>query len=156
MATSLRKELPYDASPDAVAGMLADPSFREEVLQRQRVLRGSAKVEGRVVTVEQVQSAADLPSFARSIVGDEIVIVQTERWADDTAADVHLAIPGKPGDITGTIRLSPTSTGTLEVVDLTVKVSIPLVAGKIEKLVAQMIEKALTKEYEVGREWLAR
>ena len=37
MATSLRKELAYDASPDAVAAMLADAAFREEVLERQHV-----------------------------------------------------------------------------------------------------------------------
>ncbi|WP_457206909.1 DUF2505 domain-containing protein [Nocardioides sp. P5_C9_2] len=156
MATSLRKELAYDAGPDAVAAMLADPAFREEVLERQHVLRGSATVSGKHVTVEQVQSARDLPSFARTIVGDEIVIVQQERWLTDTAADIHLAIPGKPGDITGTIQLDPAGAGTVETVDLTVKVSIPLVSGKIEKLIAEMIGKALAKEHEVGQEWLAR
>ena len=104
MATSLRKELAYDASPDAVAAMLADAAFREEVLARQHVLRGSATVEGDTVVVEQVQSAASLPSFARKFVGDEIVIVQTERWGSTTAADLHLTIPGKPGDITGASR----------------------------------------------------
>ncbi len=156
MATSLRKELPYDASPDAVAAMLLDPAFREEVLERQHVLRGSATVKGEHVTVEQVHSAADLPSFARAIVGDEIVIVQQERWLTGTAADLHLAIPGKPGDITGTIHLSPVGEGTVEVVELTVKVSIPLVSGKIEKLIAEMLGKAFVKEHEVGREWLAR
>jgi hypothetical protein len=156
MATSLRKELAYDASPDAVAAMLADVAFREEVLARQHVLRGSATVEGDTVVVEQVQSAASLPSFARKFVGDEIVIVQTERWGSTTAADLHLTIPGKPGDITGDVTLSPAGAGTVEVVDLTVKVSIPLVGGKIEKLVADMIEKALAKEHQVGQEWLAR
>ncbi|KRF36697.1 DUF2505 domain-containing protein [Nocardioides sp. Soil805] len=156
MATSLRKELAYDATPDAVAAMLADPAFREEVLERQHVLRGSASVDGSTVVVEQVQSAAGLPGFAQKFVGDEIVIVQTERWGSDTAADLHLAIPGKPGDITGTVRLTPAGAGTVEVVDLSVKVSIPLVGGKIEKLVADMIEKALAKEHEVGQEWLAR
>lgn len=156
MATSLRKELRYDASPDAVAAMLADVAFREEVLARQHVLRGSVTVEGDTVVIEQVQSAADLPSFARKFVGDEIIIVQTERWGTKTAADLHLTIPGKPGDITGDLSLTPTGSGTVEAVDLSVKVSIPLVGGKIEKLVADMIEKALAKEHQVGQEWLAR
>lgn len=156
MATSLRKELPYDASPDAVAAMLADVAFREEVLARQHVLRGSATVEGDTVVIEQVHSAAGLPSFARTFVGDEIAIVQTERWGTTTAADLHLTIPGKPGDITGGVTLTPSGAGTVEVVDLSVKVSIPLVGGKVEKLVADMIEKAFAKEHQVGQEWLAR
>jgi hypothetical protein len=156
MATPLRMELPYDASPAAVAAMLTDAAFREEVLERQHVLRGSATVEGEHVTVEQVQSARDLPSFARRFVGDEIVIIQQERWLTGTAADLHLAIPGKPGDITGTVQLTPVGEGTVEVVELFVKVSVPLVSGKVEKLIAEMLHKAFTKEHQVGREWLAR
>ena len=39
---------------------------------------------------------------------------------------------------------------------MTIRVGIPLVAGKIEKLVAEMLGKALDKEHETGRDWLAR
>jgi uncharacterized protein YndB with AHSA1/START domain len=156
MATTLRKELTYDAGPEAVHAMLTDPAFREESLERQHVLRGSAKAEGEHVTIEQVQSAASLPSFARKLVGDEIVILQQEWWTSATAADVHVTIPGKPGEMSGTIRLSPEGDGTLEVVEMTIRVGIPLVAGKIEKLVADMLGKALDKEHEAGQDWLAR
>ena len=156
MATSLRRELPYDASPDAVAAMLADTAFREEVLERQRVVRGSVKIEGGQVTIEQVQSAAALPSFARKLVGDEIVILQQEHWRTSTSADLHVSIPGKPGDMTGPLHLSEAGGGTLEVIELVIKVGIPLVGGKIETLIADMLNKALDKEHQVGREWLAR
>ena len=110
MATTLRKELAYDAAPAAVHAMLTDPAFREESLERQHVLRGTAKVEGERVTIEQVQAASGLPSFARKLVGDEIVILQQEWWTSATAADVHVTIPGKPGDMSGTIRLTRTAT----------------------------------------------
>lgn len=156
MATSLRKELPYDASPDAVAAMLTDVAFREEVLARQHVVRGSVTVEDRDVTIEQVWSATSLPSFARKVAGDEIVIVQEERWGAPTTADVRVTIPGKPGDMTGTTRLTPAGDGTVQVVEMTIKVGIPLVGGKIEKLIADMLGKALDREHQVGREWLAR
>jgi uncharacterized protein YndB with AHSA1/START domain len=156
MATTLRKELTYDAGPEAVHAMLTDPAFREESLERQHVLRGSAKTEGERVTVEQVQSAGSLPSFARKLVGDEIVILQQEWWTSTTAADVHVTIPGKPGEMSGTIRLTPDGRGTVEVVEMTIRVGIPLVAGKIEKLVADMLGKALDKEHEAGQDWLAR
>ena len=156
MATSLRKELAYDADADAVAAMLIDASFREEVLARMRVLRGSATVEDRVVRIEQVQSAAGIPSFARKIVGEEIDILQVEDWTAGHAADVRVTIPGKPGDMSGTARLEPSGSRTLEVVELTITVGIPLVAGKVERLVADMLHKALDKEHEVGREGLSR
>lgn len=156
MATTLRKELLYAAGPEAVHAMLTDPAFREESLERQHVLRGSAKAEGEQMTIEQVQSASSLPSFARKLVGDEIVILQQEWWTSPTDADVHVTIPGKPGEMSGTIRLTPDGEGTREVVEMTIRVGIPLVAGKIEKLVADMLGKALDKEHETGRDWLAR
>ena len=37
---------------------------------------------------------------------------------------------------------------------MTIRVGVPLVAGKIEKLVAEMLGKALDKEHEAGQDWL--
>ena len=102
----LTKKLTYDAPAEAVTAMLDDPAFREAVLERQQVLRGSVDIDGDVATIEQVRSAAGIPSFARSFVGDEIAIVQTETWTSPTAAEIRLAIPGKPGVAAGTSTLA--------------------------------------------------
>ena len=156
MATRLTKTLTYDASAEAVAAMLDDTGFREEVLERQRVVRGSVSIEGDHVTIEQVRSADDIPSFARSFVGDEILIVQTESWTSPTSADVRLTIPGKPGEAVGTLELVESGGTTTESIDLDLTVKIPLVGGKIEKLIAGIFSSALDVEQRVGREWLAR
>lgn len=156
MATQLRKELSYDASVEEVAAMLLDPAFRERVLAAQRVVRGSVSVEGSDVTIEQVWSAASIPSFARKFVGDEIVIVQTETWTSAHGADVELAIPGKPGEAVGTLALVESDGTTTETVELAVNVRIPLVGGKIEAMIADMVGHALDVEHEVGVEWLSR
>lgn len=156
MSTKLTKKLTYDAPAEAVAAMLDDVAFREEVLQRQRVKRGSASVEGDLVTIEQVRSSAGLPSFAQKFVGDEITIVQTETWTSPTSCDVTLSIPGKPGEAVGTMRLLESGGTTVEEVDLDLTVRIPLVGGRIEGLIAGMFEDALDIEEAVGREWLAR
>ena len=150
----LSKKLTYDAPAEAVAAMLDDPAFRESVLERQRVLRGSVDIDGDVATIEQVRSADSIPSFARSFVGDEIVIVQRETWTSPTAADVELSIPGKPGEAVGTVVLTESGGTTTESVDLAVTVKIPLVGGKIETMIVDMVGAALDKEHEVGVEWL--
>jgi hypothetical protein len=152
----LTKQLTYDATAEAVAAMLDDPAFREEVLERQKVVRGTVTIDGDVATIEQVRSGDDLPSFARSFVGDEILIVQTENWTSPTSADVRLAIPGKPGEAVGTLELVESGGTTTETVDLDISVKIPLVGGKIEKLIAGIISSALDVEQRVGREWLSR
>lgn len=156
MATTVHEELAYDAPVEAVSAMLLDASFREQVLERQRVLRSSVAVDGGRVRIEQVQSAHGIPAFASKFVGDEITIVQEEDWTTPTGAAVTVTIPGKPGDMSGRAELAGTGSGTVETVDLTVRVSIPLVGSKIEKLIADLLVKALRKEHEVGTEWLAR
>jgi len=152
----LSKKLTYDASADAVAAMLDDPAFREEVLERQRVKRGSVAIDGDVARIEQVRSADDIPSFAKKFVGDEIVIVQTETWTSAHGADVELAIPGKPGEAVGTLALVESGDTTTETVELDVSVKIPLVGSKIEAMIADMIGHALDVEHQVGVEWLSR
>ena len=45
MSTKITKRMPYDAPAEAVVAMLDDVAFREEVLVRQKVVRGSASVD---------------------------------------------------------------------------------------------------------------
>ena len=152
----LTTTLTYNASVEAVTAMLDDPAFREAVLARQKVLRGSVVIDGDVARIEQVRSAADIPSFARSFVGEEIVIVQTENWTSPRNARIEIAIPGKPGEAVGTMTFTESGSTTTETVELAVSVKIPLVGGKIEGLIAGIIRDALDREHEVGVEWLAR
>ncbi len=152
----LTKTLTYDAPVEAVSAMLDDPAFREAVLERQRVLRGSVDIDDDVARIELVHSGAHIPSFARSLVGDEITIVQTETWTSPTDAAIDFAIPGKPAGAVGTLSLVESGGTTTETVTLDVTVRIPLLGGKIETMVADLVGHALDTEHEVGVEWLAR
>jgi hypothetical protein len=160
MPKRITHDLTYDAPLPEVVAMLADADFRREVCARQGVLRAEVDiVESDVATtvkIDQIQAADGIPSFAKTFVGDEIHIVQLESWTSPDHADVEVSIPGKPGDMTGTARLRESGGGTTERVELTVKVGIPLVGGKIEGLIADLLLKALRTENVVGREWLAR
>ena len=161
MAKRITHDLTYDAPLAEVAAMLADPAFRQEVCDYQRVLRSSVEIEpdgaaGMRVRVEQVQAAHGIPAFAQKFVGDEIDIVQTETWISADHGDITVEIPGKPGDMRGTAKLRESGGTTTETVDLTVKVGIPLIGGKLEGLIADLLLKALRAENTVGRTWLAR
>jgi hypothetical protein len=160
MATRLTHTLTYDAPLADVAAMLDSTAFREEVCSFQRVIRASVEIddtaEGMRVVVDQVQPAAGIPSFAKKFVGDEIRIVQTEIWSSETRADLHVTIPGKPGEMTGTITLTESGATTTETIDAQVKVAVPLVGGRIEGLIADLLRKALDAEQSVGRDYLSR
>lgn len=159
MSRRVTHELTYDAPLTEVAAMLADPAFRQAVCDYQGVIRSSVEIEpegaGFRARLKQVQTAQGIPSFARKFVGDEITIVQTEQWASAEHGDITVEIPGKPGDMVGTAQLRESGGTTTETVDLTVKVGIPLVGGKLEGLIGDLLLKALKAENAVGRKWLA-
>src|SRR4051812_35032212 len=114
--------------------MLADPDFRRAVCDAQSGLRNTVSIEeaGEAMTVEidQIQAAKGIPSFAKKFVGEEINVVQSEEWTSRVKGDIHVTIPGKPGEMAGTALLTEDPEGTTETVNLTVKVNIPIVGGK--------------------------
>ena len=159
MSKRLTYDMTYDAPQDAVLAMLADPAFREEVCDYQRVLRRTVTVEttatGITVLIDQFQSVQGLPSFATKLVGDEVNIIQSESWTGGRG-DIEVTIPGKPGEMKGTAVLTGSGDQTTEKVDMTIKVGIPLVGGKIEGLISDLLLKALKAENKVGRDYLTR
>ena len=161
MPKRVHEELTYaGVSTDQVADMLGDPAFREAVATRQHAVRSSATISGdgprRTARVEVVHGTDRIPSFARKLVGEEISIVQDETWTSDSHADVRVTIPGKPGDMSGTLDLAQVGDDVVQTVRLTVKVGIPLVGGKLEDLIVGLLSKAYRAENAVGRSWLAQ
>lgn len=154
-------QMTYDAPPEAVHAMLAEPAFREKVCRAMGTLRQHAErrpgTDGAELTmvIDQVQAAQGIPSFATKFVGEEIQIVQTEHWGGAQGGRFEVVIPGKPGHMRGTMTLAERGRGVLETVEGEIKVSIPLLGGKLEGLIADMLGKALATENRVGREWLA-
>lgn len=151
-------EMRYAAPPADVFAMLADPEFREQVCVAGGTISHDVQISpdgaGMSVVVDQVQPPDGIPSFATKIVGDRIQILQRERWTDQSGAALDVTIPGKPGHMKGTITLSPDGEGTLEKVDADIKVNIPLLGGKLEKLIGDLLESALRSEQRVGEAWL--
>ena len=158
MATRLTYDLTYEAPLIAVGEMLMDAAFREQVCDAQLALRKTVSVGqdggGMKVVVDMVQAAEGIPGYAKRFVGDEIQLVQTERWSDIESARVEVVIPGKPGQMSGTLALRESGGTTTETVDMEIRVSIPLVGGKIESLIADLMRKALRAENAVGRQYL--
>ncbi len=152
-------EIRYAAGADAVRAMLADEAFREKVCEASGALRWSATVseadQGMVVQVDRVMPADGIPSFATKFVGSEIEVVQKETWTGPTRADLEVTIPGKPGHMRGTITLAERGGETVETIEGDIKVSIPILGGKLEALIGDLLASALRSEARVGRDWLA-
>jgi hypothetical protein len=160
MSTRLTRTMTYDAALEDVGAMLDDPDFRREVVEAQggtaRAIEIDVADDTSTVLIDQVQASAGIPSFARKIVGETINIVQRETWTSADQADLEVSIPGKPGQMIGTITLVEDGGTTTETVDVDITVNIPLVSGKLEKLISDLLSKALRAEERVARDYLSR
>ena len=116
-----RHEQSYDAPADRVHEMLADPDFRKWVCAAQKATACTVSIDpdaaGMSVTVDQKRPSDGIPGFARKIVGDEIRIVQREDWSDQNKAVLTVTIPGKPGELNGTITVVRDGNRTVETID---------------------------------------
>jgi hypothetical protein len=151
--------LSYDAAPAQVCEMLLDPAFREKVAAHQHATGAKVAVDRSgdhpVVAVDSSRPADGIPSFAKKFVGDTIHILQQESWRTTDTADLHVTIPGKPGELHGSVSLTSSGAGTTQTIAGELKVSIPLLGAKIERLIDDLLGKALRVEERVGRAWLA-
>lgn len=159
----LREEITYDAAPVDVFAMLCDQRFRTEVCQATKALSHSVSVsadgEGAVVEVRRVMPA-EVPAFAKKMVGETLEVVQHEQWgaADASGArtgQIKVDIVGQPAGMSGTLRLEACEGGSREVLTGQVSVRIPFVGRKLEPEIARALRAAMVTESRVGQQWLA-
>ena len=137
-----RHDLTYDAPPADVFAMLADPAFREAACAAQDVISAEvhARAHGQRLHARRSTRSSGpttCPAFARTFAGDSTRAIQHEEWEDSTGGTLRIEAPGKPSDVTGTITLRAEGSGTREVVELELRIKVPLIGGKLEKLLAE-------------------
>jgi hypothetical protein len=120
MAKSIHETLIYPGTDVAtVAALAADPAFRSAVAGYQHALRSDLTVtptaDGQKIRFAYAHGTDRVPSFAKKLAGEEIPIVQEETWHGDRA-DVLITIPGKPGDMRGSITLEQRGADVAQVV----------------------------------------
>ncbi len=153
-----RKEIRFDAPVEQVHAMLVSKEFRERVATAAGSGATTVTVEETAAGIRSVVDSrvptAGLPGFVRSVVGSEMPIHQEEFYSSTTAGTLKVSLVGKPGSLDGTITLTPDGDATVQTVTAEVKVSIPLVGGKLEKLICQVMGNLLKLQGTVGAEWL--
>jgi hypothetical protein len=158
----LSHDLSYDASPGEVAAMLADRAFRERVCEAMGSTHWDVTIDGTTgagpgmrVVVDQTRATKGVPAVARRFVGDEIRIVRRESWTNESRADLTIDVPGKPATFAGAIALVAGGGRTVMSVTGDITVRIPMLGGRLEGLVADVLRAGFDAEHRVGRAWLA-
>jgi hypothetical protein len=95
-----------------------------------------------------------VPGFLQRFLPADGRVVETFDWApaagDGTRRGTWKAdIPGAPAQLGGTMRLEPTAGGSRYTIEGEVKVSVPLIGGRAERFIAEMVGKLAAKEHEL-------
>ena len=155
----LRHEISYDAPLSDVYAMLSDPDFRRASAAAMGVISADVTItpkgEGISVVIDQVQPNEGIPGFAKKFVGETTRAVQTEDWVSPAGGTITIETPGKPTSIKGTLSLSESGGRTTETMEVEVKVKVPLLGGKLETLMADLVATGMDKEQVAGVAWLA-
>jgi hypothetical protein len=104
--------------------------------------------------LKQGVPAEHVPSAVKAALGGDLVIQRTETWAAG-AGTVEVAVNGVPGRLDGSFTVLDNGSGSKLTLSGEVKVSIPFLGGKIEKLIAEQVAVLLDKENEFTSQWLA-
>ncbi|HYN30264.1 MAG TPA: DUF2505 domain-containing protein [Dermatophilaceae bacterium] len=164
MKVNMREE--FDATPDEVFAILADPVFQDAKATATSTGNYTARVDGTgdLVTIhtERHLPTATMPDHLRGFVGEHLSIVETQRWGPAEpdgsrhgVIDSH--VKGMPVTLRGTVSLEPTpSGGSVEAMDAEIRASIPFLGGRVERAAAQPIETAARHEFRLVKEFLAR
>lgn len=111
------------------------------------------------VTITQVIPDSDIPDIARKVLPGELSLVRTASYSgivDDRITGTSRAeAVGGLGVITGGGETVLEGEESVESLSGQVKVSVPLLAGKLEKLVVQHLLQLFEAEHEHLRRWLA-
>lgn len=164
MATRFTHNARIDSHIETIYNSLTEEAFWHDRLTAVGTPKDTLdnfEVTGDSITVTATQHIPDedIPDIARKVLPGQLVIVRTnvisgfdgERFVGKATADAA----GGLGRILGDSTASSKDGAAVEDVSGNVKVSVPLLGGKLEKLVVDHLQKLLTSEYEQLNRWTA-
>lgn len=146
-------------TPDEVYALSIDPAYQDEICEEAGALSHQSTVTekgaGHEVRVQRIMPSGDVPDLVKKIVGDKVDVTQVITWGARQAdgsreGTLDIGFKGQPITMKGTASIAPDGDGTRIAVDADLKAKIPLVGGKVEKLSAPEIIKAIGAEETVG------
>lgn len=160
----LRHEASYAAGPDAVYAALTDEQFlvrKSEAIEATDITASVERTaEGAAVQLRRTVEL-HLPGFAKKLTGSHVTLVDEQRWRPaevdgSRVASVSGTLGGHSGGLTGTVAITPAGPdASTVVVEGEVKVSVPIVGGRIEKLITGLVRDMLDSDQRVLTAWLA-
>ncbi len=142
----------------ALSGVDWAPRKAEALHDGSATVRREVAADGSVQLVVSRRLPDGVPGFLQAFLPRDGRVVQTDTWGAEQVGTRRgtwqADLPGAPARIGGTMRLEPTAAGTRYTIEGEVTVKVPLIGGKAEAFVADMIVQLTARENDVLQEML--
>jgi hypothetical protein len=152
----------YDQPADAVLARYTDPEFLKRKyaeLGRQdlKVLEHRKTADSAHMCIGYSDVAdMDLPDFARRLVPERAHVVQTVDWdLKRRSGRISVDAKGSPVTVKGQMQLKDSGAGCINTISWQVSCAVPLIGGKLEKLLVDGLKKKARRDEQVSRRLLA-
>lgn len=157
--------LTYVAAPERVAAMLADADFHRALGRatgdpQTRVTVGAGSGADQRITTSRRLPTRGLSEPLKSMIGREILAVQTTSWFDSEedgsrSGMVSVVVEGTPVRLHAAAHLGPAHGGTTVTYDGELIAKVPFIGGRLVRAAEPVVRAALEAEQRVGAQWLA-
>jgi len=154
MSTHITTTSDSSGSVEEVFAVLTSPGWparkAAELHDGSAVVEREERPDGGVLLVVSRELPSSVPGFLERFLPADGRVVQTDDWGPASGGERHgswsVALPGAPATLGGTLRLAPTAAGSSYTISGEVTVKVPLIAGKAERLIGEMVVKLAAKE----------
>jgi len=163
MSAPVHSTFSSSASAEQVFAVLTSPEWVQTKADRFKdgsVLKEhEQRPDGGVLLTVSRELPAGVPGFLERFLPADGRVLETFDWGPPAANGARHGvwkadIPGAPARLGGTLRLDPTEVGSAYTIEGEVKVKVPLIGGKAESFIADMVGKLAAKEADLLRDTL--
>ena len=152
-----QQTIDYTVPSDRLLAIFSEPDFVLEKYAAQgasniRLLKDERDGDRvRFTVTRDVAVQVDVPAFARSLVPSTITLIQTDSWDSATRqGSLEIEFQGMPVKLRCDMRLEDRAGLAHHVLDFDIQVSVPLIGGKLEKLLADDLQMKFKHDTEVS------
>lgn len=157
MSTHVQTSHDNSGSVEEVFAILTSPEWparkAAELRDDSAVVERMEHPDGGVRLVVSRELPSGVPGFLDRFLPADGRVVQTDEWGPPVGGERHgrwsVSIPGAPASLGGTMRLEPTANGSRHAIEGDVTVRIPLIGGKAERFIGDMVVRLADKEDEL-------
>ncbi|HWY25138.1 MAG TPA: DUF2505 domain-containing protein [Nevskia sp.] len=162
MPTQYEERQSFDQPKDKVLRMFSDRAYFEKKYAASggwdiKVLEHELNATRfRIKCSYSRKPDAEVPGFAKKIIGEAVHLTQEDVWdLDKASGHLKIEIRNTPIKMSAEMRVAEEKGGCCNVLQWTLSCAVPLIGGKLEQMLAKEMKDKAAADLEISRKLLA-